>query len=47
MLLALLQEHRGLDTPRSLHWHQREAQFLRRLAEAQVALDQFERERCA
>jgi hypothetical protein len=46
ILLAMLQAHRALDAPRSLHWQQREALFLRRLAEAQVELDRFEREGC-
>jgi hypothetical protein len=42
VLIAMLQQHRALDTPRSAHWYQREAEFVRRLAQAQVELDQSE-----
>jgi hypothetical protein len=42
VLIAMLEEHRALDTPRSVHWYQREAEFLRRLARAQVELDRSE-----
>jgi hypothetical protein len=42
VLIAMLDEHRALDTPRSVHWYQREAEFVRRLAQAQVELDRCE-----
>jgi hypothetical protein len=38
-LLWVLERHRALEKPRSLHWQEREAYLLRRLAQAQVKLD--------
>ncbi len=42
VLIAMLEQHRALDTPRSVHWYQREAEFVKRLARAQVALERLE-----
>lgn len=41
-LAAILQAHRALDTPRSTHWHEREREFVRRLAQAQIELERLE-----
>jgi hypothetical protein len=43
-LVAVLHAHRALDTPRSVHWHEKEMDLVRRLAHAQVELDQQVRE---
>lgn len=41
-LAAILQAHRALDTPRSKHWHEREREFVKRLAQAQIELERLE-----
>lgn len=41
-LVLFLAEHRALDAPHSEHWKRRDADYVRRLARAQVELEQLE-----
>ena len=43
VLVTRLHAHRALEKPHSQHWHEKEADYVRRLAAAQVELDQIER----
>lgn len=45
-LLALLDSHRRLAHRWEGEWHQKEAAYIKQIAEAQVELDRIERAQC-